>query len=78
MSIKHAQKMLEGKKLKNKEYLEFFGCPKYGKTIEEHRIYMQWWRNKNKDDYNAKRLDWANKNPNDPRSAQIKNRLGAK
>jgi hypothetical protein len=23
-------------------------------------------------------LDWANKNPNDPRSAQIKNRLGAK
>ena len=23
-------------------------------------------------------LDWANKNPNDPRSAQIKNRLGEK
>jgi hypothetical protein len=23
-------------------------------------------------------MDWANKNPNDPRSAQIKNRLGAK
>ena len=29
-----------------------------------------------KEDQDA--MDWANKNPNDPRSAQIKNRLGAK
>jgi hypothetical protein len=32
----------------------------YGKTPEEHRAYMAWWRNLNRDDYNKKRLDWAN------------------
>lgn len=39
----------------------YYGHPPYGKTIEEHRIYMKWWRNLNRDDYNKKRLEWANK-----------------
>ena len=34
----------------------------FGKTIEEHRIYYKWWRTRNKEDYNKKRLEWANKN----------------
>ena len=60
--IKHKEKMYAGLKLANKEYTKYIGCIPYGKTPEEHRAYMQWWRNKNKDDYNAKRLAWANKN----------------
>ncbi len=35
------------------------GVP-YGKTGEEHRAYMRWWRNLNRKEYNAKRLEWAN------------------
>ena len=31
----------------------------YGKTIEEHRVYMKWWRSINRDDYNKKRKAWA-------------------
>lgn len=35
------------------------GMP-YGKTKEEHRAYMRWWRHLNREDYNKKRLEWAN------------------
>ena len=34
---------------------------KFGKTKEEHNIYYKKWRELNRDDYNKKRLDWANK-----------------
>lgn len=34
------------------------GMP-YGKTKEEHRAYMGWWRNLNREDYNKKRLEWS-------------------
>lgn len=34
------------------------GMP-YGKTKEEHRAYMRWWRSLNREDYNKKRLEWA-------------------
>lgn len=32
----------------------------YGKTSEEHRAYMKWWRSMNREEYNRKRLEWAN------------------
>ncbi len=52
--------------------IDFVGCMSYGKTPEEHRVYMHWWRNKNRDDYNAKRLAWANGN-RERRTRQARN-----
>jgi len=39
-----------------------YGHPPYGKTKKEHRAYFAWWRNLDREDYNRKRLKWANDN----------------
>lgn len=47
------------------------GMP-YGTTKEEHRAYFKWWRSLNREDYNKKRLDWANTN-RERRTTQARN-----
>lgn len=46
--------------------------PKYGSTKEDHRIYMTWWREANRNSYNKGRLEWAENNRN-KRTAQARN-----
>jgi len=55
------------------------GMP-YGKTQEEHRAYMKWWRSLDREHYNKKRLEWANthreRRTRQSRASHIKSKFG--
>lgn len=40
------------------EQRKFFNSPKWGKTIEENRVYMKWWNALDRDWYDKKCKEW--------------------
>lgn len=44
-------------------------------SLEQKRAYLAYWRTKNKSDYNKKRLDWANLNPEKRREQSLRSTL---
>jgi hypothetical protein len=69
-------KIMDAGFLKDREERRLFiGHPKFGKTKEEHRKYYYWYRHKDLDDYNSKRLAWADKHRDKLRLQRRKSHL---